>query len=389
MKKANYSQNGARSKTEGKPDASTTATTPEIKKDEIDRLFQTFLREKEFLEGVTVSTIRYYKDSMKAWNRYKGILTDDGLKEFAISMAESGMEPGSINTFARGVNSFLTWLHENGHTSKRFKIRMRKVPKRVLKTYSKSDMEKVMAYEPQIFGERRIKALLMLLTDTGIRISEALGLTRKDVDLKETCITVLGKGRKERTLPISSQGKKVLSEWMKEHEHSLVFCSQNGSKLNFNNLRRDLDHLLKAAGVEKCEGTFHTFRRFFAKQYARNGGNLFDLQTTMGHTTLEMTRRYTAVDFEDLRLKHKTASPLMNLMKSMKKRSTSKPTKPDGSGGGNTGNGAAAPDGGANDGSVGSPVAASGGDGDRNGGGVSGAAAPSGKPGARLIKRNK
>jgi site-specific recombinase XerD len=302
-----------------KPTASPTAL-PEIEKEELDSLFQTYLKEKEFLQGVTQSTILFYKDSMRAWKKYEGVFTEAGIKEFTMRMGESGMKPGAVNTFARGMNSFFTWLHEEGHTAKRFKIRMRKVQKRVLKTYSKSDMDKVVAYEPTVYGERRMKALILLFADTGVRISEALGLTRKDVDLKEMCITVLGKGRKERTLPISPAGKKALRNWMKNHEHSRVFCTRDGTKLNFNNLRRELKSLLKAAKVEKCEGTFHTFRRYFAKQYARNGGNLFDLQTTMGHTTLEMTRRYTAVDLEDLRLKHKTASPLMNLMKSQKKK---------------------------------------------------------------------
>jgi len=323
MQKKNYTQSsttdGANDGNKHKPTVSPTAL-PEIEEEKLDSLFQTYLKEKEFLQGVTQSTILFYKDSMRAWKKYEGVFTEAGIKEFMMSMGESGMKPGAMNTFARGMNSFFTWLHEEGHTAKRFKIRMRKVQKRVLKTYSKSDMDKIVAYEPMFYGEKRMKALILLFADTGVRISEALGLTRKDVDLKEMCITVLGKGRKERTLPISPAGKKALRNWMKNHEHSLIFCNQKGTKLNFNNLRRDLDNLLKAVGVEKSEGTFHTFRRYFAKQYARNGGNLFDLQTTMGHTTLEMTRRYTAVDLEDLRLKHKTASPLMNLMKSKKKK---------------------------------------------------------------------
>lgn len=307
--------NGAKRNLEASP-----TTLPLIEKEELDSLFQLYLREKEFLQGVTQSTLRFYKHSMSAWERYKGILNETGIKEFMMSMGESGMEPASANTFARGMNSFFAWLHDNGHTAKRLKIRMRKVPKRVLKTYSKADMEKIVAYEPTFYGEKRMKALILLFADTGVRISEALGLTRKDVNLKENCITVLGKGRKERILPISPAGRKALNNWMKEHEHASLFCTQGGGKLNFNNLRRELQLLLKAAKVEKCEGSFHTFRRYFAKQYARNGGNLFDLQTTMGHTTLEMTRRYTAVDLEDLRLKHKTASPLMNLMTSKKKK---------------------------------------------------------------------
>jgi integrase len=97
---------------------------------------------------------------------------------------------------------------------------------------------------------------------------------------------------------------------LKTHKHELVFCTDDGEKLLYDNLRRDFLNLLKAVGVEKAEGSFHAFRRFFGKQYLRNGGNPLYLQRVFGHSTLEMTRRYVEADDEDLQLAHKTLSPL-------------------------------------------------------------------------------
>jgi integrase len=156
-------------------------------------------------------------------------------------------------------------------------------------------------------------AILYLLVDTGARINEALTLTRKNIDWDNLLVTLYGKGKKERRIPISLECRKALYRWLQTHKHEFVFCTRDGNKLRYDNMRRDFMTILDAVGVEKTEGSFHAFRRFFGKQYIRNGGNPLYLQRVFGHSTLEMTKRYVEADEEDLQLAHKTLSPLERL----------------------------------------------------------------------------
>lgn len=359
----------------------------EIQVENVQSLFKAFLEDKQHLQNVTDDTLRGYRDAWRAFEVYgKHKVSESGLKAFVLKLSIANKKPTGINAYSRSINAFLTWLHENGHTRKRLKIKLQKEPKRVLRTYKTIDAAKLLSFEPEILGDKRMMAMLWVMTDTGMRISEIKALKRKDIDFDDALITVFGKGRKERLVPISTHCRKVLSRWMKEHKHDLVFCNQQGGKLNYNNLRREFMLLLKRVGIEKSEGSFHTFRRLFAKLYAQAGGSLFHLQQTLGHETITMTKRYTQMDTEELSRKHMEASPLKTLMKVANKLNNKGK-------GGKRGSGTAAPGGGDdspakpnnnNGGATAAPEDESGGKGGNSGGAVAGSVD---KPKARLIKR--
>lgn len=278
-----------------------------------DELFSFFLKEKRLLEGASPATIRIYSKSWLAFKVHKAELSESGLKNFLISMIERGLKPDSANCYARSINSFLTWLFDNGYIETHLKVPFQKTEKKVLKTYSSEEVTKMISYKPKSKTERRMMTILFLLVDTGCRIEEALTLTRKNIEFDNLLVTLKGKGGKERRVPISLECRKILFRWIQTHENDLVFCSSSGGKLRYDNIRRDFLKLLQSAGVEKNEGSFHAFRRYFGKQYTRNGGNLLYLQKTFGHSSLEMTRRYVDADEEDLQLAHKSLSPLERL----------------------------------------------------------------------------
>jgi integrase/recombinase XerD len=282
-----------------------------------DRLFSTFLKEKQFLDGASPTTIRAYSKAWLAYHYYAGCtceITEARAKGFMVSMTEAGeIKPGSANAYARSINSFLSWLFENGHTPTHLRVPLTSVEKRVLQTYTPEEVRKIISHKPQSLTGKRVMALLFLLIDTGARVSEALSLTRKAIDFENLLVTLKGKGNKQRRVPISIECRRRLYQWLNSHDHDLVFCTTEGGKLRYDNLRRDFLVILRAAKVEKTEGSFHAFRRFFGKQYIRNGGNPLYLQKVFGHASLQMTQRYVDADEEDLQLAHKALSPLESL----------------------------------------------------------------------------
>jgi integrase/recombinase XerD len=284
-------------------------------------LFSCFIREKEILDRCTAKTLKSYRDAWGAYKRYQGCtcdITEDRLKHFVITATQSGIKPGAVNSYARGLNSFITWLFDNEHIPKRLKVPLQPQGKRVLQTYTPEDIRKITSHKPTSNTEKRLMAILFLLVDVGARIDEALSLKRTAIDWDSLMVVLQGKGNKERRVPMGLECRRHLFRWANTHNHELVFSTRDGSKLRYDNLRRDFLGLLDKLGIPKTEGCFHAFRIYFGKSYLRNGGNPLYLQRVFGHSTLEMTKRYVEADDEDLQIAHRSLSPLDQIKKSKK-----------------------------------------------------------------------
>lgn len=193
---------------------------------QIDSLFQTFLKEKQFLDGASPATVRMYSRSWLAYKYYAGCtcdVTPASVRGFMVTMTGAWeIKPGSANAYARAINSFLTWLFENEHVAMHMRVPMTSVEKRVLKTYTPEEARKIITHKPQSRTGKRMMALLYLLIDTGARVSEALSLTRKAIDFDSLLLTLRGKGNKQRRVPISNECRKRLYHWL---AMTMTLCS--------------------------------------------------------------------------------------------------------------------------------------------------------------------
>ncbi|HKQ05966.1 MAG TPA: tyrosine-type recombinase/integrase [Blastocatellia bacterium] len=178
----------------------------------IDALFSQFVREKVFLKNISPATVKAFKDCERAYKRTVGdeLLTKQNLKEFVIQLQESGIAVTSVNYYIRSLNSFLSWMLENEYLPERLRIKPLKEPEKTLKTFSDEQLKLLLSWKPKDFYGRRLYALIVLLIDTGIRIDEALTLTKENVLLEDYLIRVRGKGNKERYVPISIECRKVV-----------------------------------------------------------------------------------------------------------------------------------------------------------------------------------
>jgi site-specific recombinase XerD len=158
----------------------------------------------------------------------------------------------------------------------------------------------------------RNRAILLLLLDTGIRASELCGIRFKDINNR--IIKVFGKGDKERLVPISSVTYEAIliyieKERLERHSfEEFVFVSQSGGKIRTDNLYHMCSRIGDRIGVHVNP---HKFRHTFAINFLRNGGNIYALQMILGHSSLEMVKRYLAIADSDIEKIHLTASPVM------------------------------------------------------------------------------
>jgi integrase len=138
-------------------------------------------------------------------------------------MRERGLSPGGINVRLRSINSFLTWLREEGHISERLRMKLLKNPPKPIQTLTDQDVKRLVTYRPTGRIETRTWTLALVLLDCGLRISEALGLERDDVDLDGLVLRVTGKGSKVRLVPISNELRKHLFRYLDKTSGRYVF----------------------------------------------------------------------------------------------------------------------------------------------------------------------
>jgi integrase/recombinase XerD len=279
----------------------------------MDQMFEQFLREKLFLSNVSPRTIRYFKWCYSRFKKSNPEFTKQSLNSWVISLRESGISISTINSYIRGINSFLSWLYQNEHLKEPLKIKLLREPQRILKVFSDQQLKALLFYRPKGFYEHRLYALLCLVIDTGIRIEEALTLTRSKVDLDNLLVTVRGKGDKERIIPFSMECRKHLFKFLKSHDFELVFPTRHGGRMTYRNSVRDFKNLCGKLGINGVRTSWHTLRHGFALNHIRQGGDVFSLQRMLGHSSLEITKRYVDLTEDDLKLVHKKTSILGRL----------------------------------------------------------------------------
>lgn len=279
----------------------------------MDKEFELFLREKRYVQNVSQNTVEFYKYSYKVFKKHIRVTNVAELNKIALTalvanMREAKMSVACINARIRGINPFLTWLYENELINENLKVKKPKMEERVMKTFTESQMKAIVTYKPKNRHELRLHTLLLLLLDTGVRITEAITITRNKIDFENLLLTVLGKGNKERIIPFSVELRKSLYKYAKSHNFDLIFSNKHGGKLLYDNLRREFKAFMNKLGITGFDGSFHCFRRSFAKSFVRSGGNLFYIQKLLGRTTLTMSRKYVELEVKDLQKEqHRTS----------------------------------------------------------------------------------
>jgi len=226
-------------------------------------------------------------------------ITKASLNADVISMRERGLTPGGINLRARTINSYLSWLHEEGHIPERFRIKLLKNPAKPIQTLTDKEIQRLAAFRPEGRIQTRTWMLAMLLLDCGLRIGEALTLERGNVDLDNLVLRVLGKGSKERLVPISLELRKHLFRFLRQTSGRYVFAAFSGAALERHNVYTELQRLCRAAGITVLHP--HGFRHAYAVHATKNGLDVFRLSRILGHSSINTTQIYLrSIGFEHL-----------------------------------------------------------------------------------------
>jgi Site-specific recombinase XerD len=279
--------------------------------------FELFIRERRYLLNVSEHTVSWYTCALK-WLPSESP-TQDELKDVVMRMREKGLKETGCNAAIRAINAYLHWNtgaeRKCGAGCIHPRIRPLKEPQVILPTFTDEQVKRLIAWKPgaKHFYERRLHLLVLVLFDLGCRISEALTVRVSDINLDDLLVTLNGKGRKQRIVPFSFVLRKALHRFIADFNlkaDAFVFATTDGVQMSRVVAMREVKALCEQLGFTAPRRTLHSFRHLFAINYLRRGGSLFHLQKTLGHSSLEMTRRYANLVTADLQAVYERVSLL-------------------------------------------------------------------------------
>jgi integrase/recombinase XerC len=233
--------------------------------------------------------------------------------------AKRGLEPASTARSLSAIKNFARFLAkrglgENGALSA---IRNPKLPRSVPKPLNAVEaddaLEAVAGLHETDWIGRRDLAVLTLLYGCGLRISEALGLQRRDTEPARDALTVTGKGNKTRMVPLLPQVAQLIADYVALCPYDLpaagpLFVGQKGGPLSPRIIQLAMERLRGALDLPET-ATPHALRHSFATHLLARGGDLRAIQELLGHASLSTTQVYTGVDTERLLAAYRDAHP--------------------------------------------------------------------------------
>lgn len=238
---------------------------------------------------------------------------------------EMSYAPGTVNIRVRTMRSFLRYAYEDKQwisepIHKRFKPI--KAPIDVVESLTVEEYRRLIAaIDDTTYTGFRTKVITFVLLDTLVRVCELVDIKRENVDLKTMAIRLEAadtKTRVGRTVPISNRTAKLLSEYMQETEEfgsEYVFLTYEGESISEATVRDNLRVYGQVAKITNKRVSPHTIRHTGALFYIMNGGDPFSLQRILGHSHMNMVRRYVQMTNMDVQNQHSAHSPLNYVFK--------------------------------------------------------------------------
>lgn len=233
----------------------------------------------------------------------------------------------TVANYFRSLRAFWSWLvsEEVLEKSPFEGMPAPKVPKKPIQPFTGDQLRALLEAASQSACPRRDVAMVLLLLDTGMRVSELVGLSVGDIDLTRRLALVTGKGKKQREVYWSPPTARALLAYLRDRAQvqepeptDPLWVSVRGTTtseaLTDWGVRQLLQRLEKKAGISGVRCSPHTFRHTFALEFLKGGGNQFDLIRLLGHEDIAVTKRYVNQAQGDVQGAHTRFSPVMGVV---------------------------------------------------------------------------
>src|SRR3989304_3677958 len=296
----------------------------EYTKEELKISIQDYLSYIQSEKNYSAHTFDAYKKDLFSFSDFlkseqKEKITPDSIrrkdiKNYLIYLSQKGFDPASIQRKLSTLRSFFKYLQRKlkVKTNPASSLEAPKRKKRLPRALSWPQVKSLL--EPSLYQKEkeglRDRAILELLYNTGLRLAEISSLKRGDIDFQAGEIKVLGKGNKERIVPIGENAAKILTGYLdsKNSKDDFIFSNKYREKLG----RRGIARVVKKFGakvIEEKKFSPHVLRHSFATHLLDEGANLLAVKEMLGHEKLSTTQIYAHVSLDRVKKVYQKAHP--------------------------------------------------------------------------------
>jgi len=231
------------------------------------------------------------------------------------------LSPKTLQGHVRALKAFSSWLYADGYTEENVlsNLKMPKAPVKLMEPLTPDEISRVIgSIDRNTLTGARNYAMLVTLLDTGLRASELANIALGNLDLTDGFIKAMGKGSKERIVPVGKFVRMTLWNYIERirprygvSDNNYLFLALGGKPILVNTVKLLFSRLAKVSGVKRLHA--HLCRHTFAINYLMNGGDIFSLREILGHTTLEMVNHYLRFTSSQITAQHHKYSPMDRL----------------------------------------------------------------------------
>ena len=265
------------------------------------------------LSSFTIDKIKEYIVYLQSRKKYQG--------HPYTPQQDAKLSPASVQDHARGLKVFSSYLFRDGHTGINMlkNLKLPKAPQKLVEPLKEDEIRKILgSFDLKSPTGYRNYVSVSLLLDSGLRASELAGIELKDVNLEKGEIKVMGKGSKERLVPVGQKVTALIWRYISHYRPKKsaggsdnLFLSPDGKPITLNTVKLLFSRLSKRCGIKRLHA--HLCRHTFAVMYLMNGGNIYMLKEILGHTRLDMVQRYLHFTSAQVASQHHMFSPMDNL----------------------------------------------------------------------------
>jgi len=288
-------------------------------------------------KGRSPETIRAYLADLEDFRQYlkagAALKSVEALDQYHIrgflAHRFGTIKKASVGRKLAAIRTFCRFLVREGvfRTNPAAAIRAPKREKALPRALTVDDIDRFFSRNQDM--QKRDAAIFELLYSSGLRIGELTGLKLQDLDLRNGWVKVVGKGSKERYVPVGSKALEALESYLPVRAvlvavgpaargQDALFLNARGGSLSSRSVRRILKSYLDSSGLAR-DASPHTFRHSFATHLLHGGADLRSIQELLGHSSLSTTQRYTKVDLGRLMEVYDRSHPRSGTLKGSKK----------------------------------------------------------------------
>jgi len=290
----------------------------------IEKILNEFLLEQK-IRGNSKNTIKYYQRFVGYFIKYAGNknineITIKDVKEYYVYNADKEISSETIKTYMRAVRVFLSWCYNEEYIKVNIleKYKLPKASKKVKNILTENEIELLFSsFNQNDFIQYRNYCICLLMLDSGLRMNEVTTLKISNSHINENYIIVDGKGNKQRAVPLGINTKNALLKYISIRNpvnHDNLFLDIHNKPINNYTIKNMIRKLKIKTGIKRIHA--HLLRHTFATKYLENGGDIYTLQSILGHTSLEMVKKYIHTTPKKIVVNFSSFSPVDNLNKS-------------------------------------------------------------------------